>query len=97
MIISMENKLIIKEKETIITKIKNKIKQIFYFEKQTNSEERVDEKVPKISEQRRIVICGEPHSGKSVVYRTLYKALPKQYMVNISECPDAEVLVFMMQ
>ena len=40
--------------------------------------------------QKTIVICGLPHSGKSVLYRMLYDVLPQKHMVNIPACPDGE-------
>lgn len=40
--------------------------------------------------QKIITICGDPHSGKSVLYRAFYKLLPQKYMVNLSACPDGE-------
>ena len=87
----MEKELKVIKKENIFTKIKKKIMQILKNKNlQEGSQEITKSQVPPVHEQRRIVICGEPHSGKSVLYRTLYKVLPEQYMVNISACPDAE-------
>lgn len=40
--------------------------------------------------QMRIVICGSPHSGKTVFSTSLYKACPEKYTYMIRGCPDGE-------
>lgn len=40
--------------------------------------------------QSKIVICGSPHSGKSVLITSLYGILPQKYTVLIRACPDGE-------
>lgn len=40
--------------------------------------------------QTKIVICGSPHSGKSVFITNLYKILPQKYTFLIRACPDGE-------
>lgn len=40
--------------------------------------------------QMRIVICGSPHSGKTVFSTSLYKACPEKYTYMVRGCPDGE-------
>ncbi len=40
--------------------------------------------------QMRIVICGSPHSGKTVFSTSLYKACPEKYTCMVRGCPDGE-------
>lgn len=40
--------------------------------------------------QMKIVICGSPHSGKTVFSTSLYKACPESYTYMIRGCPDGE-------
>lgn len=43
-----------------------------------------------MNEQTRIIICGSPHSGKTVFTTSLYTMLPQKYTSIIRACPDGE-------
>ena len=40
--------------------------------------------------QIKVVICGSPHSGKTVFVTNLYKMLPQKYTAIVRACPDGE-------
>ena len=40
--------------------------------------------------QIKVVICGSPHSGKTVFVTSLYKMLPQKYTAIVRACPDGE-------
>ena len=41
-------------------------------------------------ENIRIIFCGPPHSGKSVLLSTIYKNLPQSHTAIVRAAPDGE-------